>query len=111
MEASRPLAPRRAPLRFDDCNARARLFGAWTASILEKVHGAFAEVEEKEGRIVAVLGAHEDLDVQARCQSDGVLSLQSLAISGFRITFPAFGTTPSVAKRRRSNKDGDEGAA
>ena len=43
-----------------------QLFGAWTASILEKIHGAFAEVEEKEGRIVAVLGAHEDVDRLAR---------------------------------------------
>src|SRR5215472_12056585 len=29
-----------------------QLFGAWTASILEKVHAAVAEVEEREGRIV-----------------------------------------------------------
>lgn len=62
-----------------------RIFGVWTASILEKVHGAFADVEEKEGRIVAVHGAHGDVDVQARCEPDGVVSLKGLAISGFRI--------------------------
>ena len=53
-----------------------QLFGAWTTSILEKIHGAFAEVEEKEGRIVAVLGAHEDVDVQAHYQPDGVVSCE-----------------------------------
>ena len=80
-----------------------RLFGAWTASILEKVHRAFAEVEEKEGHIVAVLGAHEDLDVQARCQPDGVVSLQGLAISGFRIIhLPRVWDDP---ERRKAEKD------
>jgi hypothetical protein len=78
-----------------------QLFGAWTAS--EKVHGAFAEVEEKEGRIVAVLGAHEDVDVQAHCQPDGVISLKGLAISGFRIVhLPRVWDDP---ERRKAEKD------
>jgi hypothetical protein len=80
-----------------------QLFAAWTASILEKVHGAFADVEEKKGRIVAILGAHEDVDVQARCQPDGVVSLKGLAISGFRIVH-----IPRVwddAERRRAEKE------
>jgi hypothetical protein len=80
-----------------------RLIGAWTASILEKVHGTFADVKEKEGRIVAVLGAHEDVDVQARCQPDGVVSLKGLAISGFRIVhLPRVWDDP---ERRKAEKD------
>jgi hypothetical protein len=80
-----------------------QLFGAWTASILEKIHGAFAEVEEKEGRIVAVLGAHEDVDVLAHCQPDGVVSLKGLAISGFRIVhLPRVWDDPD---RRKAEKD------
>lgn len=80
-----------------------QLLGAWTASILEKVHRAFAEVEEKEGRIVAVLGAHEDVDVQARCQPDGVVSLKGLAISGFRIVhLPRVWDDP---ERHKAEKD------
>lgn len=34
-------------------------------------------------RIVAVLGGHRDVEVQAHCKPDGVVSLKSLAISGF----------------------------
>jgi hypothetical protein len=80
-----------------------QLFAAWTASILEKVHGAFADVEVKEGRIVAVLGAHEDLDVQACCLPDGVVSLKGLAISGFRIVhLPRIWDDP---ERRKAEKD------
>ena len=80
-----------------------QLFGAWTASILEKIHGAFAEVEEKEGRIVAVLGAHGDVDVLAHCQPDGVVSLKGLAISGFRIVhLPRVWDDPD---RRKAEKD------
>jgi hypothetical protein len=80
-----------------------QLFGAWTASILEKIHGGFAEVEEKEGRIVAVLGAHEDVDVLAHCQPDGVVSLKGLAISGFRIVhLPRVWDDPD---RRKAEKD------
>ena len=80
-----------------------QLFGAWTASILEKIHRAFAEVEEKEGRIVAVLGAHEDVDVLAHCQPDGVVSLKGLAISGFRIVhLPRVWDDP---ERRKAEKD------
>lgn len=79
------------------------MFAAWTASILEKVHGAFADVVEKEGRIVAVLGAHEDVDVQAHCQPDGVVSLKGLAVSGFRIVhLPRVWDDP---ERRKAEKD------
>lgn len=39
--------------------------------------------EQKKGRIVAVLGGHGDVEVQAHCKPDGVVSLKSLAISGF----------------------------
>ena len=80
-----------------------QLFRAWTVSILEKVHEAFDDVEEKDGRIVAVLGAHEDLGVQARCQPDGVVSLKGLTISGFRIVhLPRVWDDP---ERRKAEKE------
>src|SRR3990172_13245960 len=42
------------------------------------------DIEEKKGRIVAVLGGHGDVEVQAHCRPDGVVSLKAVAISGFR---------------------------
>lgn len=62
-----------------------RVFGAWTASIEENVHAAFNEIEERNGRIAAVLGASGALEVQVHSKPDGILSLNSVAISGFRI--------------------------
>jgi hypothetical protein len=62
-----------------------RVFGAWTASIEEKIHAAFREIEERNGRIVAVLGGHGDLEVQVHSKPDGVASLNGVTISGFRI--------------------------
>jgi hypothetical protein len=61
------------------------VFGAWSASIVEKVHATLSEIEERQGQIVAVLGGHGDLEVQAYCKPDGVVSLNGVAISGFRM--------------------------
>jgi len=61
------------------------VFSAWTASIVEKVDVAFTDIEERKGRIAAVLGGHGDLEVQAQCQLNGVVSLTGVAISGFRM--------------------------
>jgi len=62
-----------------------RVFAAWTTSIVEKAHAAFSEIEERNGHIVAVLGAHGDLQVEVRCKPDGIVSLKGVAISGFRM--------------------------
>ena len=43
-------------------------FGGWTAAVVEKVDAAFTHVEEKGGRVVAVLGGHGDLEVQSALQ-------------------------------------------
>lgn len=60
-------------------------FAAWSSSIEEKAHAAFSEIKERNGRIVAVLGAHGDLQVEVRCKPDGIVSLKGVAISGFRM--------------------------
>jgi hypothetical protein len=62
-----------------------QVFGVWSTSIVEKVHATPSEIEERQGHIVAVLGGHGDLEVQAHCKPDGVVSLKVVAISGFRM--------------------------
>src|SRR5207249_2851558 len=47
------------------------VFAAWTTSIVEKAHATFSEIEERNGHIVAVLGAHGDLQVEVRCKQTG----------------------------------------
>jgi hypothetical protein len=50
------------------------VFGAWTAAVVQKADTAFTDIEEKGGRIVAVLGGHGDLEVHAHCNPDGLVS-------------------------------------
>jgi hypothetical protein len=61
------------------------VFGPCSSSIAQKVDTALTAVEERKGRIVAILGGHGNLEVQAHCKSDGVVSLKGVAISGFRM--------------------------
>jgi hypothetical protein len=59
------------------------MFGAWTAAVVEAADAAFTVTEEKRGQIVAVLGGHSGVEVQARCERDGLLSLEVVQVSGF----------------------------
>jgi len=80
-----------------------RVFGAWTASVEETVHAAFSEIEEKNGRIVAVLGGHGDLEVQVHFKLDGVASLNGVTISGFRtVRMPRVWDNPGRHEAERS---------
>jgi len=79
------------------------VFGAWTASVVEKADATFTEMEEKQGRIVAVLGGHGNVEVHAHCKPDGVVSLKALAIAGFRmVRVPRVWDDPA---RRDAEKD------
>jgi hypothetical protein len=61
------------------------LFGAWTTAVVERANAAFAEVRTKDQRVLAVRGGHGDLELHARCDSQGVVSLSGIALSAFRI--------------------------
>ena len=59
--------------------------GGWAAAVVEKADAAFTHVDEKGGRVVAVLGGHGDLELQTHCGPNGLVSLSAVAISGFRM--------------------------
>ena len=61
------------------------VFGAWTVAVVHTADAVFTDIEEKNGRIVAVLGGHGDLDVRTHVGADGLVSLTAVAISGFRL--------------------------
>jgi hypothetical protein len=62
-----------------------QIFGSWTGSARQKLDKLITEHKERQGRLVAVLGALEDVEVEARCDAGGVLSLKRLSIAGFRL--------------------------
>jgi hypothetical protein len=61
------------------------VFCAWTAAVVDGADDVFTDIEEKNGRIVPVLGGHGDLDVCAHVGADGLVSLTAVAVSGFRL--------------------------
>jgi hypothetical protein len=82
------------------------VLGAWTASVVEKADAAFNEIEQKKGRIVAVLGGHRDLEVQTHRKPDGVVSLTAVAISGFRtVRVPRVWDNPDRRAAERDPRD------
>ena len=48
---------------------------------MEKADAAFTHVEEKGGRVVAVLGGHGDLEVQMHCSPNGLVSLSAAHVA------------------------------
>jgi hypothetical protein len=81
----------------------AQLFGPWAGSTGETLAGLLTGFKEREGQVVEVTGACEDVAVEARVSPDGVLSLKGLSVSGFRIArIPRVWDDPA---RREAEKD------
>jgi hypothetical protein len=81
----------------------AQLFGPWAGSTGETLSGLLTEFKERDGQVVEVTGACEDIAVEARVSPDGVLSLKGLSVSGFRIArIPRVWDDPA---RREAEKD------
>ena len=73
---------------------------------MEKADEAFTDIEEKKGRIVAVMGGHGDVEVQAHCKPDGVVSLKAVAISRFRtVRVPRVWDNPQRREAERDPRD------
>ena len=82
------------------------VFGAWTAAVVEKADAVFTDIEEKKGSIVAVMGAHGDVEVQAHCKPEGVVSLKAVAISGFQtVRVPRVWDNPQRREAERDPRD------
>jgi hypothetical protein len=83
-----------------------RVFGSWTASVVKKADEAFTDIEEKKGRIAAVLGGHGDVEVQADCKPDGVVSLTAVTVSGFRmVRVPRVWDNPDRREAGRGSRE------
>jgi hypothetical protein len=79
------------------------LFGGWTAAAVKDADAAFTHLEEKSGRVVAILGGHGDLEIQATCTPEGLGFLSGISIAGFRmVRVPRVWDTP---ERRAAEAD------
>jgi len=83
-----------------------QLFGSWIAMVGQKLGKLLSEIKECHQRVVAVMGACEEVEVESRCSAEGVLSLKEVSVSGFRlIRIPRVWDDPD---RRRAEKDTGE---
>lgn len=83
-----------------------QIFGPWTTSIGEKLDKLLTETKEHQGRVLAVMGSRQDVDVEAQCTLEGVLSLKGVSLSGFRMArVPRVWDDP---KRREAEKGAAE---
>ena len=62
-----------------------QILGAWTVSVSQKLNKLLTERKERQGRLVSVLGSLGEVEVKARCDEGGVLSLAGVTVAGFRL--------------------------
>jgi hypothetical protein len=62
-----------------------QVFGSWIALVSEKLNELLTEYRQRQQRIVAVIGACEEIEVETRCSPAGVLTIQGVSVSGFRL--------------------------
>jgi hypothetical protein len=60
-------------------------FGSWADSIKQKLDKVITENKWRQERLVAVLGALEEINIESRYDSAGHLSLNRLSVAGFRM--------------------------
>ena len=60
---------------------------SWSDSVEAGLDEALprAESEEGSGSLIAVIGWRSDIELKARCNEDGKLSLESVSVSAFRL--------------------------
>jgi len=80
-----------------------QILAGWTSAVREKLGALISEVTERAGRIVAIVGGVNEVEIQTRCQAEGALSLSSFSVSGFRLVqIPRVWDDP---QRREREKD------
>lgn len=80
-----------------------QILSGWTHAIHGKLGACISEVKESAGRVVAITGGVNEVEVQTRCKPEGVLSLLGFSISSFRLVrIPRIWDDP---QRREAEKD------
>jgi hypothetical protein len=62
-----------------------KIFGSWTATVARKLGDLLAEVRQTRGGHLQVLGHVDEIELAARCNAAGVISLKALSVDTFRI--------------------------
>ncbi len=64
---------------------KAQSFGSWAGTINQKLDKMFTESKWRRGRLVAILGALEEVNIEAKSNAAGLMSLKGISVAGFRL--------------------------
>jgi hypothetical protein len=62
-----------------------KLFGSWTVAVGRQLGDLLAEVRQRRGGHLEVLGHVGEIELDTRCSAAGVISLKALSVEAFRI--------------------------
>jgi hypothetical protein len=62
-----------------------QVFGGWTTSVNQKLDGLLTEHKERQGRLIAILGGLNEVEVHARGDAGDLLCIQRISVAGFRL--------------------------
>jgi len=62
-----------------------QVFSSWTGSVGEKLDKLLTDFQERQGRVVAVMGSREEAKIEAKCKAEGDLSLAGISVSAFQL--------------------------
>ena len=62
-----------------------QVFKSWTHSVGEKLDKLLTDFQERQGRIVAVMGSREEVKIEAKWKAEGDLSLTGISVSAFQL--------------------------
>jgi hypothetical protein len=61
----------------------ARTFSSWVYSVKKKLNKPFNQSKWRKDRLVAILGALEEINIESKCDSTGHLAITGISIAGF----------------------------
>jgi hypothetical protein len=62
-----------------------KLFGSWTVAVGRQLGDLLAEVRQRRGGHIEVLGYVGEIELGTRCNTTGVISLKELSVDTFRM--------------------------
>jgi len=62
-----------------------QLLSSWTAAMGQSLDKLLTDIQERQGKIVAVTGGRENVKIKAQCTAQGELSLTGVSVSAFQV--------------------------
>lgn len=83
-----------------------QVFNSWTGSVGEKLDKLLTDFQERQGRVVAVLGGRKEVSIETQCKPQGELSLAGISVSAFQLVrVPRVWDDPGRREAEKGNSE------